>query len=133
MIDVDDIPEVSYNSVPKSDKLHVSSKPFSSSVTVDPDSIVSDDLRQRTINLNLLYDEVFNHVIHRYNGFSGNIEGRVNMGSALPPQRKAQSPHYNHEKLVQLQEQFDILEESGVFCKPEEVGVVAEYKNLSFL
>jgi hypothetical protein len=42
-------------------------------------------------------------------------------------------PHYNHERLVQLQQQFDKLEEYGVFRKPEEVGVVAEYINMSFL
>jgi hypothetical protein len=59
--------------------------------------------------------------------------GHINMGSVSPPQRKGRTPHYNREKLILLQEKFDELEDCGIFAKPEDVGVVAEYLNLSFL
>lgn len=41
-------------------------------------------------------------------------------------------PHYNREKLIELQNQFDELEKCGVFAKPEEIGVPVEYLNMSF-
>jgi hypothetical protein len=53
-------------------------------------------------------------------------------GSMQPPQRKSRIPQYAH-KLDELQSKFDELEALGVFRRPEEVGVVAEYLNPSFL
>ena len=55
------------------------------------------------------------------------------MGPVLPPQRKGRVPQYARDKLVELQQKFDDLEAIGVFSKPEDVGVVAEYLNPSFL
>ena len=34
---------------------------------------------------------------------------------------------------MELQKKFDMLEEVGVFAKPEQVGVTVEYLNSSFL
>ena len=42
-------------------------------------------------------------------------------------------PHYNRDRLIDLRNKFDELETVGVFAKPEDVGVTAEYLNLSFL
>ncbi len=83
--------------------------------------------------LHSLYDQVLNPAISKYNGASGNIKARVNMGPVLPPQHKGRMPGYNHDKLVQLQTKFDELERQGVFAKPEDVKVNVEYLNLSFL
>ena len=55
------------------------------------------------------------------------------MGPTLPPQRKGRVPQYSRDKLVELQDKFDELESQGVFARPEDVGVVAEYLNPSFL
>jgi hypothetical protein len=106
---------------------------YSQSIIVDPDNILPADLRIKFDDLNRKYDHVFDPIISKYNGYSGNIEGNVNMGKALPPQRKARMPHYNREKLVQLQEKFDELEQVGFFAKPEDIGVPVEYLNMSFL
>ena len=106
---------------------------FSNSIEVDPDNIVSQEIKSKFQQTNLMYDRVFNPNIPKYNGKSGDIFGNVNMGQVLPPQRKARMPHYNHEQLVTLQNKFDELESGGVFVKPESVGVVAEYLNMSFL
>ena len=51
----------------------------------------------------------------------------------LPPQRKGRVPQYSRDKLVELQQKFDELEAQGVFCRPEDVNVTAEYLNPSFL
>ena len=107
--------------------------PFSTSVKVDPDNILSPQLRSEFTDLLSRYDDVFNPSISKYNGASGDIKGHVNMGPVLPPQRKGRLPSYNRDKLIQLQQKFDELEASGVFAKPEEVGVTVEYLNLSFL
>ena len=107
--------------------------PFSDAVCVNPDGLVSQDIVDKVHEINRAYDRVFNPVIPRYNGHSGNIMGHINMGPVSPPQRKGRTPQYNREKLLMLQEKFDELEACGVFAKPEEIGVVAEYMNLSFL
>ena len=54
------------------------------------------------------------------------------MGPVEPPQRKGRLPQYARNKLVELQENFDQLEELGVFKRPEDVGVSIEYLNPSF-
>ena len=72
-------------------------------------------------------------LIQRYNGASGPIEGMVNMGKTLPPQRKGALPHYNRDTLIKLQEKYDELEVMGMFAKPEDIGITVEYLNLSFL
>ena len=55
------------------------------------------------------------------------------MGPVQPPQRKGKVPQYDRNKLVELQQRFDDLENHGVFRRPEDVDVVAEYLNPSFL
>ena len=61
------------------------------------------------------------------------LQGVVNMGPTLPPQSKGCLPQYAHDRLVELQEKFDHLENAGVFKRPEDVGIIAEYVNPSFL
>ena len=102
-------------------------------VRVDPDGILSPSVRDAFTALHRSYSNVFDPAISKYNGFSGSIEGHVNMGPVLPPQRKGRLPTYNREKMVELQAKFDELEKAGVFLKPEDAGVTVEYLNLSFL
>ena len=55
------------------------------------------------------------------------------MGPVQPPQRKGRVPQYSRDKLVELQEKFDELEQCQVFRRPEDIGVTVEYLNPSFL
>ncbi|XP_068723885.1 uncharacterized protein [Montipora capricornis] len=55
------------------------------------------------------------------------------MGPDEPPQRKGQLPQYARNKLVELQDKFDQVEELGVFKRPEDIGISIEYLNPSFL
>jgi len=55
------------------------------------------------------------------------------MGPAQPPQRKGRVPQYSRDKLVELQEKFEELEQCQVFRRPEDVGITVEYLNPSFL
>ena len=48
-------------------------------------------------------------------------------------QRKGRLPQHNHNRLVELQDKFDELEQKGVFVQRESVGVSVEYVNPSFL
>ena len=105
----------------------------SGKVCVDPDNQLSVSDRALFQALNAEYDEVFNPVYSGYNGAVGQFQAVVNMGPVLPPQRKGRVPQYARDKLVELQQKFDDLEAIGVFSKPEDVGVVAEYLNPSFL
>ncbi len=109
------------------------STPDASGVSIDPDNILPDDVKQQFRDLHKQYEDVFTPVIHKYNGASGNIKAVVNIGPTLPPQRKGRLPHYNKETMNDLQNKFDELEASGVFAKPEDLGITVEYLNLSFL
>ena len=51
------------------------------------------------------------------------------MGPVEPPQRKGRLPQYARDKLVELQEKFDHLEQLGVFQRHEDVGITVEYLN----
>ncbi len=105
----------------------------SASVVINPDGFVSPDVAERAANINRMYDKVFCPDLPLYNGHSGRVECHINMGTVKPPQRKGRLPSYDHKKLVLLQEKFDDLERQGVLRKPEEIDVVAEYLNMSFL
>ena len=48
------------------------------------------------------------------------------MGPVEPPQRKGRLPQYARDKLVELQEKFDHLEQLGVFQRHEDVGITVE-------
>ena len=106
---------------------------FSDPVQVDPDNILLPEDRQKFKNLLKQHDNVFDPNIKGYNGKFGKFEATVNMGPTLPPQRKGRVPQYAKDKLVELQEQFDNLEQQGVFKKPEDLDITAEYLNPSFL
>ena len=107
--------------------------PYSSTVSVDPDKILPVGNRAEFSNLIHEYDDVFNRQITGYNDAVGKFHATVNMGHVLPPQRKGRVPQYSRDKLVELQQKFDELEAQGVFCRPEDVNVTAEYLNPSFL
>ena len=54
------------------------------------------------------------------------------MGPVESTQRKGRLPQYARNKLVELQEKFDQLENFGVFKRPEDVPVSVEYLNPYF-
>ncbi len=83
--------------------------------------------------LHSTHASVFGPDLPGYNGSSGEFKAIINMGPALPPQRKGRMPLYSRDKMLELQSKFDELEALGVFKRPEEAGVVAEYLNPSFL
>ena len=110
-----------------------STPPFSGSVSLDPDKLLTNSMRNQFQQVLEKYDNVFKPDIPGYNGAAGCIEARVNMGPVQPPQRKGRLPQYSRNQLTELQEKFDELERDQVFQKPEDIGVTVEYLNPSFL
>ena len=100
---------------------------------LDPDGILSPDDKVNFLALLKEFDRVFDPTITGYNGAAGPIKGVVNMGPVQPPQRKGRMPQYARDQLEQLQTKFDELEAMGVFQRPEDLNIVAEYLNPSFL
>jgi len=128
-----DLPDTPSMTTSPPARSHCKSGTFSDSISLDPANILPAATREKFSALHSKYAIVFNPTISKYNGRSGNIEGHVNMGPVLPPQRKGRLPMYNRNKLDELQQKFDDLESLGVFAKPEDVGITVEYLNLSFL
>ncbi|KAK3105126.1 hypothetical protein FSP39_017698 [Pinctada imbricata] len=106
---------------------------YSASVSLDPNDILSDDMKSDFRRLHNKFDSVFSTSLEGYNGNAGPFKGKVNMGPVLPPQRKGRIPQYSRNQLEELQRKFNELEEHGIFRKPEDVDVTVEYLNPSFL
>ncbi len=77
----------------------------SSSVKLDPDSILPESIRTEFSLVLERYDDVFDENISGYNGAAGPFEAC--MGPVQPPQRKERLPQYAPNKMVELQEKFD--------------------------
>ena len=100
---------------------------------IDPDGILPPSIRSQFTDLMDEYSSVFEPSFPGYNGAKGPIKGVVNIGPVQPPQRPGRVPQYERSRLNELQTKFDELEALGVFRKPEDVGVVVEHVNPSFL
>ena len=106
---------------------------YSPSVQVHPDRILPRAVRANFQSLLREYDSVFDPQFPGYNGSAGPYQAKVNMGPVEPPQQKGRLPQYARDKLIELQEMFDHLEQLGVFCRPEDADIKVEYLNPSFL
>ena len=100
---------------------------------MDPGSLLPPTNKANFLSLLKEFDSVFDPVIQGYNGAPGPLEGVMNMGPVEPPQRKGRVPQYARDQLEQLQTKFDELEATGVFQQPQDLQIVAEYLNPSFL
>ena len=105
----------------------------SSSISIDPSNMLNDSIKKDFEAINHKFDHVFSPDVGKYNGHSGRFKHIINMGPSLPPQQRGRVPQYDHGKKVLLQEKFDELQQQGVFAKPEDLGIVAEYVSPSFL
>ena len=99
---------------------------FSDAVLVDPDNILPDTFRNEFRKVLQTHDAVFNPAIVGYNSMAGPVQASINMGPVQPPQRKGCVPQYSRDKLVELQQKFDELEQCEVFCRPEDIRVTFE-------
>lgn len=90
---------------------------------------------QTAFSLSLLKedDSVFDPQFPGYNGSTGTYQVKINIGPVKSPQQKSHLPRYAHDKLKELHERFDHLEQLSVFQCPEDVGITVEYLNPSFL
>ena len=106
---------------------------YSAKVTLNPDKLLSVEEELSFKQMLSTYDTVFDPTISTYNGKSGPCYVEVNMGQNLPPQRKGRLPFYGRGDLVELQNKFDDLESKGIISRPQDIGVVVENTNPSFL
>ena len=102
-------------------------------VQLDPDNIFLPETHSDFQSILLEYADVFSPDFKGYNDHSGPVRATVNIGPVQPPQRKGRVPQYNRSQLVELQTKFDELENKGVFVRPEDIDVTAEYLNSTFL
>lgn len=105
----------------------------SAEVSVDPAGVLSKEEVRMFKETNQRYSHVFSPSLGCYNGKSGAFKHRINMSSSLPPQRRGRIPMYNRSNLEALQAKYDELHKQGVFIRPEDAEVTAEYVSPSFL
>ncbi|XP_035686925.1 uncharacterized protein LOC118423072 [Branchiostoma floridae] len=126
-------PTLRSSTVPPDQPPSYQHQPFSDSVHLDPNNILSSTQRYAMSSALQEFDQVFNPQFPGYNGAVGPIQAVVNMGPAQPPQRKGRLPLYGKNRLVELQHTLDDLESKGVIATPEDAQTVVEYLNPSFL
>ena len=102
-------------------------------IAVDSDN-VTPNVKEKLLAIHKQHSSVFDsRTLGCYNGASGPLEVKINMGPTLPPQRKGKiMPLYNRSLKEEQQEICDNLE-GTVFAKPEDIGISVEYLNPSFL
>lgn len=118
---------------PKKVNTNVPSSPYSETISINPDGLISQSESRSFRNLHEQYDDVFNPTISKYNDASGKIRATINMGPVKPPPSKGRQPQYERKNISILQDKFDKLEELGVLGKPEDHGVIVENVSPSFL
>ena len=102
-------------------------------VLLDPSNILLTYIKAALEALNREFKDVFNTDLKGYNGNAGYFQAVINKGPIQPPERKGRLPQYATIRLNELQQNFDELESLGVFARSEDLGIMAEYRNPSFL
>ena len=103
-------------------------------IQVDPDNILPDEIRSEFYRVNEQFSSVFDTDSKLpYNGASGPFKHVINMGPTKPPPRKGKVPQYSPSMMQELQSYFDGFIDRGIFARPEDVGIVVENTNMSFL
>ena len=110
-----------------------SPKDHSTGISLDPDSILSYSSHAKFLTINREFDQVFNPNFTGCNGAARPLQDVVNLGPTLLPQCKDCLPQYTCDRVVELQEKFHYLENVGVFKSPEDLGIIAEYVNPTYL
>ena len=126
-------PTTNQETIPALPKINSKEYDKSTEVSVDPNNILNQSVIEMFQNTHNEYQKVFSSSLGCYNGASGAFEHKINMSSSLPPPRKGRIPMYNRSNLELLQTKIDELYKEGVFAKPEEIGITAEYTSPSFL
>ena len=70
-------------------------KPFSSTIQIDPNKQLTVQWTAAFQNLHSNYDNVFDPTIGRYNGHAGKLKARILFGSTVPPPKKLHAPTYS--------------------------------------
>ena len=106
---------------------------YSTAININPDNQISNTEEKMFKELVTTYDQVFSPVNSTYNGRSGPCYVHVNIGPNLPPQRNGRVPFYGDGGLKELQDKFDDMHSRGILSRPQEIGVIIENVNPSFL
>ena len=102
-------------------------------MSIEPDYILSEDLRVKFLELLQTCDRIIDPDMIGYNGAADPSLASVNICPVQRPNEKAACPTAPRTNIVELQAQFDELEQTQVFRRPENLDITAEYLNPSFL
>ena len=93
-LEIDNLSDIPSEIAPKQTvDVPSSSTLFSCDVSVDPNSQLSNEWKDKFQTLHKRFDKVFEPKIGHYNDASGKIRAGVNIGSAVPPTHKLHAPN----------------------------------------
>jgi len=74
----------------------------SNKVRLDPDNLLTNEMKAKFRGVLEEYDDVFNPNFKGCNGAVGPFQAKVTMGPVQPPQRKERVPQYSRNQLVEI-------------------------------
>ena len=102
-------------------------------ISVDPDSILTQEQRDVFHDINKRYAAVFTPRPGKYNGYYKHIDNSLHFSSVPAPNSKTHIPSYSPTMKQVLAEKMDKLEEWGVLAAPEDYGITVEFVSPSML
>lgn len=92
---VKDSNDIELQAFPAVTRKQVSLSQHSDRVQLDPDNVLSPEMKAKFKETLWEYDSVFYSKFQGHNGAVGPFEAKVNMGPVQPPQRKERVPQYS--------------------------------------
>ena len=112
---------------------HEISSPTIDHIQIDPDNLMSPEVKKKFKDLHIQYEELFTKAPGKYTGYYGPHDTCINFSDHPAPNKKVYQPSYSEEKKLALAKKMDDLIAWGVLQRPELLGITPEFVSPSML
>ena len=109
------------------------SPPSLEDIKVDPDNVLSPEMRNKFHEVNWKYKDVFTKSPGKYTGAFGDVDTSIKFNAKPVQTRKVSVPSYSMEMQQILGQEMDKLIREGVLVRAEDIGVSIEFMSPIFL
>ena len=102
-------------------------------IEVDLDNRLQPEIKEKFFNLHDKYKHLFTDRPGRFNGFPSYVDNRLNFSRRPSANDKVHVPRYSGQFQEILAERMDELEEQGILCNPEVLGITVQHVSPSFV
>ena len=102
-------------------------EPDISSVSIDPDNMMSMEVKKKFYDITKRFENLFTNTPGRYNGYYGAVDNSLRFTSPPNQSSRVAIPNYSTDMQQRLGAKMDELRKAGVLMTPEELGVTVEH------